>query len=453
MLARPRRAIGVEEMNTLDEFALLTGLEKRGKVVFGQYRGYPVQLVSAILDNWRLTVSFRVATDHERARMFEIKRAVRAAGLGGKGKIMPDHIFIEMAGLLGRARAPQIIQVLDSVIGFISGIPIASPAPVAPGSLAAPAEGTAIGEFADLTGIMREGNAAFGQYRGYLVKLAAAFTDHYEMMVTYPRAGDHLRIGIGEKLDLEPILEDAGLAGRGSVEPGRVSIEMWEGRDRAGAAQIKRTLDGVIDVMAELTPPYGNVCMECGGPGVERTVLARGVPIMLCRSCLHGRTEDMPETRVRMGFAPERRGPDYGTGLTYGILAMIGMAFLWGMISAATYSSFFMLGFVVGFAVVYALAYGAKRVTGGVLTLGIILAVVSSFLGEVLFVVFAMIREGVPLSYLSEAFGLYLEYELGNFALAMILGLVGAGAASWYAYTSMGARKQRYRAPMLPPPD
>lgn len=437
-------------MNILDEFALLTGLEKRGKVVFGQYRGYPVQLVSAILDNWRLTVSFRVAADYERARMFEIKPAVRAAGLVGKGKIMPDHIFIEMAGLLSFARAPQIIQVLDSVIGFLSGTPIASRVSVAPGSLAAPAGGTTISEFADLTGMRREGNAAFGQYRGYLVKFAAALTDHYAdhygMIVTFPQAGDHVRIG--EKLDVEPILEDAGLTGNGRAEPGRVSIEMGEGRDRAGAAQIKRTLDGVIDVMAELTPPYGNVCMECGGLGVERTILARGLPLMLCRSCLDRATEDLPETRVRMGFAPERRGPDYGTGLTYGVIAMIGMAVLWGMISAATYMSIFYLAFLVGFAVVYALAYGAKRVTGGVLILGIILATVSSFLGEVLFIVFAMIREGIPLGYLAEEFGWYLAVEPGNFALAMILGLVGAGAASWYAYTSMGARKRRHGAPM-----
>ena len=446
MRARPRRAIGVEEMDTLDEFALRIGLERRDKVVFGLYRGYPVQLVSAILDNWRLTVSFRVATDYERARMFEIKRAVRAAGLGGKGKVAPDHIFIEMAGLLGRARAPQIIQVLDSVIGFISGTPIASHVPVEPGRLAAPVGGVTIGDFADLTGMRREGNAAFGQYRGYLVKLAAVLADHYEIMVTFPQAGNHVRIG--EKLDLEPILEDAGLAGKGSVEPGRVSIEMWREQDRAEAAQIKRALDGVIDTMAELTPPYGNVCMECGGLGVERTILASGVPFMLCRSCLYRATEDLPETRVRMGFARVREGPDYGTGLTYGILAMIGMAFLWGIISAATNLTFFYIGFIVGFAVVYANAYGAKKVTGGVLTLGIILAMVASFLGEVLFIVFLMMREGVPLGYFTEAFGWYLEAEPGNFALAMMLGLVGAGVASYVAYTSMGARKRRHGAPM-----
>ncbi|MCJ2557249.1 MAG: hypothetical protein LN415_09140 [Candidatus Thermoplasmatota archaeon] len=432
-------------MKTLDEFALLTGLQRRDKVVFGLYRGYPVQLVSAILDNWRLTVSFRVAADYERARMFEIKRAVRAAGLVGKGKVMPDHIFIEMAGLLGRARAPQIIQVLDSVIGFISGAPVASPIPVAPGSLAAPAGGVAIGEFADLTGMRREGNAAFGQYRGYLVKLTAALTDHYadysEMMVMFPQAGDHVRVG--ERLDVGPILEDAGLAGNGRVDPGRVSIGMGEGQDRPEAAQIKRALDGVIDVMAELTPPYGNVCMECGGLGVERTVLASGMPFMLCRPCLHRATEDLPETRVRMGFARERTGPDYGTGLTYGILAMIGMAFLWGMISAATNLTFYYLGFIVGFAVAYANAYGAKKVTGGVLTLGIILAMVASFLGEVLFIVFLLMKEGIPLGYFAEAFGWYLEAEPWNFALAMMLGLVGAGVASYVAHTSIGMRKRR----------
>ena len=440
-----RRAIAVEEMDTLDEFALRIGLGRRDKVVFGMYRGYPVQLVSAILDNWRLTVTFRVVADYERVRMLEIKPIVRAAGLVGKGRIMPDHISIEMVGLLGPAEATQIVQVLDRVINFIVGIPTVSQVPVVPGSLTAPAGGDTIGEFADLTGTMREGNAAFGQYRGYLVKLAAALADHYEMMVTFPRAGDHIRVG--ERLDVEPILENAGLAGNGRVDPGRVSIVVGERQNRAEAAQIKQALDSVIDIMAELTPPYGNVCMECGRLGVERTVLASGVPFMLCRPCLDGRTEGLPETRVRMGFARERTGPDYGSGLTYGILAMIGMAFLWGMISAATYMTFFYLAFIVGFAVVYANAYGAKRVTGGVLTIGIILAMVSSFLGEVLFVMFLLMREGIPLSYFAENFGLYLAVEPWSFALAMILGLVGAGAASWYAYTSMGERKRRYGAP------
>jgi hypothetical protein len=125
---------------------------------------------------------------------------------------------------------------------------------------------------------------------------------------------------------------------------------------------------------------------------------------------------------------------------------MFGMALLWGIVSAATESTFFYLGFIVGFAVVYALAYGAKVITGGVITLGIILGVSSSFLGEVLFVMFIVMREGIPLSYLAEAFGIYLELEPGNFALAMILGLIGAGAASWYVYSSMGDRGRGHRA-------
>ncbi len=427
-------------MDTLGEFALRLGLERRDKVVFGLYRGYPVQLVSAILDNWRLTITFRAAADYERAMMLEIKPIVRAAGLVGKGGIRPDHIYIEMVGLLGPAEAPHIIQVLDRVINFIVGIPTVSQVPAGPGSLTAPAGGDTIGEFADLTGIVREGNAAFGQYRGYLVKLTAALADRYEIMVTFPQAGDHVRVE--EKLDVQQLLEDIGLAGGGRVDPGRVAIGVGEAQNRAEPAQMRQALDSVIDVMAELTPPYGNVCMECGRLGVERTVLARGMPFMLCKSCLYYRTEGLPETRVRMGFARERTGPDYGTGLTYGILTMIGMAFLWGTISAATYMTFFYLAFIVGFAVVYANAYGAKRVTGGVLTIGIILAMVSSFLGEVLFVMFLLIREGVPLSYFAENFGLYLAVEPWSFGLAMILGLVGAGVASYVAYTGMGRERR-----------
>jgi hypothetical protein len=191
------------------------------KVVRGEYRGYPVQLVSAILDNWQLTVTYIVPTDFERASTLDIKRTVRDAGLGGKGKIKPDHVFIEMAGPVGRAKAPQIKQVLDSVIDFISGAPVASRETVGPGSVAASAEGAAVSEFASLTGIRQEGTVAFGQYRGYLVKLAAAFA-YCELMVAYPQADDHVRIE--EKLETATIMEDAGLTGKERVEPGRISI-------------------------------------------------------------------------------------------------------------------------------------------------------------------------------------------------------------------------------------
>lgn len=425
-------------MKTLDEFARLTGLELGKKFVQGQYRGYPTRLDQGILDNWRLTVTFVGPEDHRRASRIDIKRTVRDAGLGGKGRVEHDHIFIEMAGLLGLAKARQIKRVLDGVIGVLAITPAASqPMPAAP-----PATGP-VAEFAALMGLQQEGGVAFGQYRGYLVKLTAGPAGT-SIEVMYPKAEDHVRV---EKLRMEPMLATAGLAGTATVAPGRITIEAGEGRDPADAEHVKRALDNVLTFLEQITPPFTNTCMQCGKTGVERTVLAAGVPTMLCSACLQGKTAAYPARTgvpLRTRATYDRSSPDYAMAVTFGLLAMFGMAVIWGIISAATDMTIYYLAFALGFVVAYATAYGAGRPTGGVLTLGVILAFFSSLLGEILFIVFVLMSEGVSLGYVGELFGWYVAESPEHFWMTLVLGLIGAGVASWYAYTKLGTQRRRY---------
>lgn len=289
------------------------------------------------------------------------------------------------------------------------------------------------------TGLKVREQAAFGNYRGYLVALGGGQYDwatgmiRYRMLVGFPERQDTPRVA--ERMDKKELLKTVKGMGNVVVDSGFVSINFAPKWRKPKPENLRRLLDTVVNRLSETTPAFSGACAECGNSEHD-VVLVNGFPKFLCSPCLDRMAQDV------MGAhrAQSARSPRYGQGLLYAVPAMFATAMIYAIIAYATGYVLFLIGVMIGLAVSYALAYGAKKITVGIIGLAMILTILAVVIGEVLFVVFVVLGEGLPLSYLGEALGIYLTEFFGDFALAMVTAIIGAALAAGYLW---GERKKQ----------
>jgi hypothetical protein len=278
------------------------------------------------------------------------------------------------------------------------------------------------------------GPIAFGLYRGYLITLKDfSQSGQFALIATFPRKEDTGRVA--QYLDKKTLLKMVGAMGNLIIEPGVVALTIvpkWKVPD---VSQVKGLLDTVIGVLSANTPPYQNVCDECGVSSAD-VILVNGIPSIKCSPC----TEKIRKEVEGVQSEWDAKKPNYKKGMTYALLAVFISAFAWALIAYALQMIIFYAGFIIGMFVGFTLVYGTEKITGEIIALAVGLTLFAVILGEVLYVAFVLIGEGISLGYLPEAFGNYIELAGGEFLGAIITGLIGAGIVAFNLY-SQGRQK------------
>jgi hypothetical protein len=246
--------------------------------------------------------------------------------------------------------------------------------------------------------------------------------------VTFPRKEDTERVS--QHLDKKALLSIVGAMGNMQVQPGIVSLMVVPKWKTPELSQVKALLDTVINVLSANTPPYLNECEECGDSSAE-VILVNGLPELKCTRC----TNRIRWKRKDVQLKWESKKPNYGKGMTYALIAVFISAFAWALIAYAFQIIIFYGGFLIGMFVGYTMAYGTEKITGEVIALAVGLTLAAVILGEVLYVAFMLIGDGISLGYLPEAFGLYIEISGGEFFGAIFTGLLGAGLVAYNLYS------------------
>jgi hypothetical protein len=292
----------------------------------------------------------------------------------------------------------------------------------------------AVQEVGAQTGLKVRDRVSFGMYRGYLVALSGGQYDMYTSTVQYrlvalfPEEADWYKVD--QNIDKKALLKMVKGMGQVKVESGFVSITFTPKWRRPKTENVRALLDAVIEALSAATPTYTEVCTECTSTDVD-VVLVNGLPKMMCPTCL----DKMARGVMAAHEAYTAQSPRYGEGLMYAVPAMIGAAFVWAIIAYATGWIFFLTGILIGLAVSYSLAHGAKRVTGGVIGLGVFLTILSVLIGQVFYVIFILMGEGIPLSFLGEALGIYVTEFAADFGFSMMTAVFGALLAAGYLHS------------------
>lgn len=294
-----------------------------------------------------------------------------------------------------------------------------------------------IHQFGIQGGLKVRGLVAFGMYRGFLVSLSNhGAGGPFHLYVAFPNKEDTVRID--PQIDIKPLLKIVDSMGGKQVEPGLISITFNPKWRMPEPTKVKALVDAVIDTVSRTTQPYASSCIDCGDKNPD-TLLINGVPSYLCSACLGKMKQEVLASKK----AFDAQKPDLRTGLIYALVAVIASAVIWGLIAYIFQVFFFFAGFLIGLFVGYVLTYGTKRINGEVIGLAVLLTVVSVLLGEILYIAFILMGEGVSLVYLLDEFGVYVSEFTGEFLLALFTAIIGAG---YVAFRLMGESKAQVPA-------
>ncbi len=286
-----------------------------------------------------------------------------------------------------------------------------------------------LSQIADLAHLKVRGDVVFGLFRGYLIVIRDfAQSGQFSLLVRYPRKEDTDRIS--QKLDQKALLKMVNAVGNLKIEPGILSLIVVPKWKTPELSQVKELLDTVINILSSNTPPYLCECEGCGDSQAE-VILVKGVPELKCLRCTNRLRGKMHGVQAEW-FA---KNPNYKKGMTYAILAVFISSFAWALIAYVFQVFFFYAGFLIGMFVGFTLAYGTEKITSEVIVLAVGLTLFTVILGEVLYVAFLLAGEGISLGYLPDAFGIYISEFGGEFAGAIITGLIGAGIVSYNLYS------------------
>lgn len=194
---------------------------------------------------------------------------------------------------------------------------------------------------------------------------------------------------------------------------------------------MKGLLDTVTNILQTTTSPYDDSCTQCGNTGVD-TALINGIPALLCPACLDKIKQEAGGARS----AFEAYNPNYGKGLTYALPAVVVSALIWAIIAYFLEVIFLFAGFLIGLFVSYALVYGTEKINGSVIGLAVVLTILAVLLGEIFAAAFALLAEGVSLSYLPDFLGWYITEYPGDFAIVMFTALIGAAYISYRLWSA-----------------
>lgn len=139
----------------------------------------------------------------------------------------------------------------------------------------------------------------------------------------------------------------------------------------------------------------------------------------------------------------------WGRATAYGVgIAFIG-GFLWGAVAAGTGYVFSLAAILIGLAVAWGVSKGARRITGAVIVLGILLTLFAVFIGDIVALSIIGARYGLsPLDILAH-YPEIVALSAGDTLIAYVFGLFGAAYAG---YSLMRQRKGQRRTAGAPPP-
>lgn len=279
------------------------------------------------------------------------------------------------------------------------------------------------------TGMKVKDKTVYGLHRGYQVALsAAALGSSFSLQVSFPKQEDSFKVQTA--LDSKKLLKMVGSMGQVATQSGVVVMNFTPKWKPPKTDQLAELLSDITTSLSYVTEKYDNNCEECDSPSSE-VILVNGSTIQLCNPCVN-------KLRSQVGSIQERKSaqqPNYARGITYALGAAIVSGLVWALIAYFAGYVFFFAGFVIGMFVAYALTQGTEKVTGGVIAIGIILTIFAVIIGEIFYMAFWLMSEGISLVYLFDALGFYLQEAPGDFVMALVTALIGAIYVAYRLYT------------------
>ncbi len=279
------------------------------------------------------------------------------------------------------------------------------------------------------TGMKVKDKTVYGLHRGYQVALsAAALGSSFSLQVSFPKQEDSFKVQTA--LDSKKLLKMVGSMGQVATQSGVVVMNFTPKWKPPKTDQLAELLSDITTSLSYVTEKYDNNCEECDSPSSE-VILVNGTTIQLCNPCVN-------KLRSQVGSIQERKSaqqPNYARGITYALGAAIVSGLVWALIAYFAGYVFFFAGFVIGMFVAYALTQGTEKVTGGVIAIGIVLTIFAVIIGEIFYMAFWLMSEGISLVYLFDALGFYLQEAPGDFVMALVTALIGAIYVAYRLYT------------------
>ena len=298
-----------------------------------------------------------------------------------------------------------------------------------------------LADVAPSLGLKTRGPWLFGRYRGFpVVAKESSVSDKYELLFQValtPEAVNGVRAGIADQERIKSLgLQAAGLRIESSV--GEL---VYDHRPivRTKPADVARIFEGLAILAKAGGPPLGDRCEKCRRNPAGDVIVVNGLPTQLC-------PEDFDRIRGG-GKASDSVGkglrPSYARGLGLGLVGMFLGAGIWAAIGIVTGYVLSLAAFGISVLIANLLAKGAKRVTLPLAGLMLALTMVAIFLGDVLWIGFAIVHVRSPLD-LWQGVEAYVKivrtdpYVLISYASGFF-GILGTLA-------SMGRRARRARA-------
>jgi hypothetical protein len=279
------------------------------------------------------------------------------------------------------------------------------------------------------TGLKVKDKTVYGLYRGYQVALSAgSLGSSFALQVAFPKEEDSF--AVQSALDSKKLLKIVGSMGQAAARSGVVVMQFNPTWKVPKADKLAELLNEITSTLSYVTAKYDNNCEECDSPSSE-VILVNDSTVQLCGPCVD-------KLRAQVGSVTRQiaaQQPNYARGIAYALGAVIVSGLIWALVAYLVGYTFFFAGFLIGLFIAYALTQGTEKVTMGVIAIGIIMTFIAVIIGELLFVAFVLMGEGISLAHLFEAFGLYLREFPGDFALAMVTALIGVIYVAYNLYT------------------
>ena len=142
-------------------------------------------------------------------------------------------------------------------------------------------------------------------------------------------------------------------------------------------------VEDILDTFRKFTtalkpviPSYPSTCEKCGRD-VNRLILVNSVPVYMCDDDL----TRLQQQFTQVAAVDRATKPRWGLAIAMGLLGALVGAAIWAGIGLATGNIFYLVGLVNGFIVAVAMQWGAKKVTGPMIIMMVLFALLSTFLG------------------------------------------------------------------------
>lgn len=269
----------------------------------------------------------------------------------------------------------------------------------------------------------------FGMHKGYLLSMGKATADNasfYYILLRYSSrvSKEIIEKAVKENNELKKekveVLED-GLFLRKFYTLKQPSPE---------------TIRVILETLLKFLEPYNlkfeePICEVCNNNPVKEIVLVNDtMPALYCLKCIE--KIKMEEEDIEREY--DRMPVNYHNAAVFGTLAAIIGAGVWAVVAFLTKRIFGLLALGIGFIVSFAVGKGAGKTDRTVQAFGIVLTMISVFLGELFYIGYLLYQKThmVVIKQIIELYIFVVKKDLPTFIFTLVFAIAGAVVSAGY---------------------